>query len=59
MNYLKKQIAKRQRKQLALHAHFTIAEAPAVYRWINGDDEAEEELKKSYRKRALGLVDPT
>lgn len=58
MNYFKKLIEKRQRKQLALHAHFTIAEAPAVYRWINGDDGAEEELKKSFHKRALGCVDP-
>ena len=49
---IKKYLEKRQRKQIALHVDYTIAEAPLVNRWINGDDSAEDELKSSYRNRA-------
>ncbi len=49
---IRKYLEKRQRKQIALHVNYTIAEAPLVDRWINGDDSAEDELQSSWRKRA-------
>lgn len=52
MNFFRKRQEKRLRKELALHTYITIAELPAVCRWINGDDSASAELTELYKYRA-------
>lgn len=51
IEYFRKRRDRRQREMVAFKAiSYTIAEAPLVYRWINGDDVAAE-LKESWEQR--------
>lgn len=59
MNFIKRLHDKKLRKKLALQTNFTIAEIPALLRWINGDDGAEKELKRLYEVRASDFQNPT